>query len=89
MIGYDVFEQRYMDYAATFRQPDGTLPEPMQRKLEHTMEVVRFAERIASAEGAGENEYLLCRIKSDGHVLTVGGYDRTYAKHLMSDCKII
>ena len=67
MIGYDVFEQRYMDYVATFRQPDGTLPEPMQRKLEHTMEVVRFAERIASAEGAGENEYLLCRLAALFH----------------------
>ena len=63
MSGYSDFEQRYMAYVDTFRQPDGTLSEPMQRKLEHTMEVVRFAERIASAEKAGEGEALLCRLE--------------------------
>ena len=55
MMDYSVFEQRYMTYVETFRQAGGTLSEPMQRKLEHTMEVVRFAEQIASAEGAGMN----------------------------------
>lgn len=67
MMDYSVSEQRYMEYVSTFRQSDGTLSEPMQRKLEHTMEVVRFAERIASAEGAGEEEFLLCQLSALFH----------------------
>ena len=67
MTGYSVFEQRYMAYVDTFRQSDGTLPEPMERKLEHTLEVVRFAERIASAEGAGEDSFLLCQLAALFH----------------------
>ena len=67
MTGYPVFEQRYMAYVDTFRQPDRTLSEPMQRKLEHTMEVVRFAERIASAEGEGEETFLLCQLSALFH----------------------
>lgn len=85
MIGYSVFEQRYMDYVATFRQNDGTLSEPMQRKLEHTMEVVRFAERIASAEGAGENEYLLCRLAALFH--DTARYKQVALHHTFSDAE--
>ena len=83
MIGYSVFELRYMDYVAAFRQADGTLPEPMQRKLEHTMEVVRFAERIASAEGAGENEYLLCQLAALFH--DTARYKQVALHHTFND----
>ena len=83
MIGYSVFEQRYMEYVNTFRQSDGTLSEPMQRKLEHTMEVVRFAERIASAEGAGEDEFLLCQLAALFH--DTARYKQVVLYHTFND----
>lgn len=67
MSGYAGFYQRYTDYVKGFRLPDGTLSEPMQRKFEHTMEVVEFAERIASAEQADEQEMLCCKLSALFH----------------------
>lgn len=83
MIGYSEFEQRYMAYVDTFRQKDGTLSEPMARKLEHTMEVVRFAERIASAEGAGAQEFQLCRLAALFH--DTARYKQVALHHTFND----
>ena len=83
MTGYSVFEQRYMEYVDTFRQPDGTLSEPMQRKLEHTLEVVRFAERIASAEGADGEEFLLCQLAALFH--DTARYKQVKLHHTFND----
>lgn len=83
MTGYSVFEQRYMAYVDTFRQSDGTLPEPMERKLEHTLEVVRFAERIASAEGAGEDSFLLCQLAALFH--DTARYKQVALHHTFND----
>ncbi len=43
-------EQRYQAYVATFRTADGTLPEMLQLKLEHTYGVVADARRIMEGE---------------------------------------
>lgn len=67
MTEYSVFEKRFSDYAGTFRLPDGTLSEPMQRKYDHTFDVVALSERISKAEGAGEEEFLLCRLAALFH----------------------
>ena len=49
-------EQNYNQYVATFRSPDGKLPEMMALKLYHTEEVVRNAALIAEGERFGALE---------------------------------
>ena len=47
------------------------------------MEVVRFAEQIASAEGAGENEFLLCRLAALFH--DTARYKQVAQHHTFND----
>lgn len=67
MMEYSDFLAVYTAYAESFRQPDGTLSEPMQQKLDHTLEVVEFADRIASAQKADPREFLLCKLAALFH----------------------
>ncbi len=42
--------RRYHDYVDAFREPDGSLPDMLRLKLEHTQNVVRDARRIMAGE---------------------------------------
>ena len=83
MICFQEFRQRYSAYVDTFRRSDGTLSEPMARKLDHTLEVVSFAERIAVSGGAGEKELLLCKLAALFH--DTARYKQVALHHTFND----
>lgn len=52
----DELTRRYNAYVDGFRSADGTLPDMLQLKLDHTLGVVADAKRIMGGEGWGEAE---------------------------------
>lgn len=50
---------RYHAYVDTFRTADGALPEMLQLKLDHTLQVVEDAKRIMAGEAWLENAYVI------------------------------
>ena len=41
---FSLFKRRFRDYAAQFRNADGTFDFPIRRKIEHTFDVCRTTE---------------------------------------------
>jgi len=65
---FSLFERRFRDYAAQFRNADGTFDFPIRRKIEHTFDVCRTTEEICRREGRSADEtqlFLLCALFHD------------------------
>ncbi len=59
---FDDYADRFSRYADSFRSADGSLVDAMQCKLDHTMDVVRYAGLIAEGESFSVDDRLLAQI---------------------------